>query len=304
MVETMNPDDLCYAMGSGLLSFPVTAFDETGAFAPEKYKDHVEWLSGYSAGALFAAGGTGEFFSLRPDEIPQVVAAAKEASGETPIISGCGYGTELAVEIARNAESAGADGLLLLPHYLTDAPQEGLYRHVKSVCEAVGIGVIVYNRGNSVLEPSTLANLCEHCPNLIGFKDGTGDMSAVRQITAMLGERLAYVGGVPTAELYAEAYLASGVTTYSSAVFNFLPSLAEVFYNALRKGDSVECRRILNEFFYPFMEIRNQKNGYAVSAVKAGVRAVGFDVGGVRPPLCDLTDDEQTRLERLITQNK
>jgi 5-dehydro-4-deoxyglucarate dehydratase len=296
----MTPDQIKRALGSGLLSFPVTAFDKDGRFAADSYKTHVEWLAGYEAPVLFAAGGTGEFFSLKPEEVPIIVSAAKEAAGDTAIVSGCGYGTEIAIEIARSAERVGADGILLLPHYLIDAPQEGLYKHIKAVCKSVGIGVMVYNRDNSVLQADTLARLCDECPNLIGFKDGTGDIGLVRQITAKLGDRLVYLGGMPTAELYAEAYLAAGFTTYSSAVFNFVPALANEFYAALRSGERETCERILKDFFYPFMAIRNRAKGYAVSAVKAGVRLQGFDAGPVRAPLVDFTREEVSMLEALI----
>jgi 5-dehydro-4-deoxyglucarate dehydratase len=296
----VTPQDLKVALGAGLLSFPVTHFDKNGAFNAESYRRHVEWLSSYEAAALFAAGGTGEMFSLSPDEIPRIVKAAKEAAGKTPIVSGCGYGTEVAVSIAKGAEKAGADGILLLPHYLIDAPQEGMYAHVKAVCQSIGIGVMVYNRDNSILQPHTLAKLCDECPNLIGFKDGSGDIALVRQITATMGDRLTYLGGMPTAELFAEAYLGAGFTTYSSAVFNFVPGLAIEFYKALRAGKRARCEQILVQFFYPFMEIRNRRKGYAVAAIKAGVRLQGFDAGSVRAPLCDLTGEEEAMLADLI----
>lgn len=296
----MSPEDLKIALGSGLLSFPVTAFDAEGRFNEEPYRRHVEWLAGFEATTLFAAGGTGEFFSLAPAEIPGIVAAAKEVAGDVAIVSGCGYGTAIAVEIAKSAEKAGADGILLLPHYLIDAPQEGLYQHVRTVCRSVGIGVMVYNRDNAILQPDTLARLCEECPNLVGFKDGSGDIGLVRQITATMGDRLTYLGGMPTAELFAEAYLGAGFSTYSSAVFNFVPGLAVTFYKALRAGDRKACEKILLEFFYPFMAIRNRRKGYAVAAIKAGVRLQGFDAGPVRPPLSDLTREEEEMLEKLI----
>ncbi|WP_299839565.1 5-dehydro-4-deoxyglucarate dehydratase [uncultured Paracoccus sp.] len=296
----MTPDQLKSALGSGLLSFPVTHFDAEGKFAPDSYRAHVEWLASYNAPVLFAAGGTGEFFSLTPAEIPGIVAAAKEVSGETAIVSGCGYGTETAIEIAQSVEKIGADGILLLPHYLIDAPQEGLYQHIKRICQSVDFGVMVYNRDNAVLLPDTLARLCDDCPNLIGFKDGTGDIGLVRQITAKMGDRLIYLGGMPTAELFAEAYLGAGFTTYSSAVFNFVPGLANEFYAALRGGDRATCERILNEFFYPFMAIRNRQKGYAVSAIKAGVRLQGFAAGKVRSPLTDLDGAEEEMLAALI----
>ncbi len=298
----MDPQQIKQKLGAGLLSFPVTHFDNEGRFAPESYKAHVEWLSTFDAPVLFAAGGTGEFFSLRPNEIPAIVTAAKEAASnsDTAIVSGCGYGTEIAIEIAKSAEKAGADGILLLPHYLIDAPQEGLYEHVKRVCQSIGIGVMVYNRDNAVLQADTLARLCDTCPNLVGFKDGVGDIGLVRQITAKMGDRLTYLGGMPTAELFAEAYLGAGFTTYSSAVFNFVPGLAVEFYKALRAGERATCERILNDFFYPFMAIRGRRKGYAVAAVKAGVRLQGFAAGPVRSPLSDLTKEEEGMLEALI----
>lgn len=300
----MTPENLKQALGSGLLSFPVTHFDAEGAFVPESYQAHVEWLAGYDAPVLFAAGGTGEFFSLRPGEIPTIIHAAKESAGKTAIVSGCGYGTEIAIEIAQSAQGAGADGILLLPHYLIDAPQEGLYRHVKSVCDAVDFGVMIYNRDNARFSVDTVSRLCDDCPNLVGFKDGSGDIGKMRQITARIGDRLTYLGGMPTAELFAEAYLGAGFTTYSSAVFNFVPGLATKFYTALRAGDSTVCETILNDFLFPFMQLRDRNAGYAVSAIKAGVRLVGFDAGPVRAPLVDLTMAEEEMLQRIIDANK
>ena len=296
----MTPQELKQTIGSGLLSFPVTHFDANLDFDAAAYRDHVAWLSQYEAAALFAAGGTGEMFSLTPAEIGTVVAAAKDVSGDMPIIAGCGYGTRMACDIARDVEARGADGILLLPHYLIGATQEGLFAHIKAVCDATSTGVIIYNRANSVARADTIARLAEACPNLIGFKDGTGDINLVRKIVATCGDRLAYIGGMPTHELFAEAYDAMGVTTYSSAVYNFVPELALRFYRALRAGDRATMTTILNDFFYPFMEIRDRAPGYAVSIIKGGLSAIGRDPGPVRPPLTDLTADEIARLRALI----
>jgi 5-dehydro-4-deoxyglucarate dehydratase len=296
----MEPNALKSALGAGLLSFPVTPFGPDGAFSPGPYAEHVGWLASFKASVLFAAGGTGEFFSLAPDEVPAIVKAAKAAAGDTPIVSGCGYGTRTAIAIARAAEEAGADGILLLPHYLIGANQDGLFAHIKAVCDAVDIGVVVYNRDNSILTVDTLARLCEACPNLIGFKDGSGEIGLVREITIKLGDRLTYVGGMPTAELFADAYMGAAVPTYSSAVFNFVPKLAQEFYTALRAGECERTNAILQSFFYPFIRIRDRSTGYAVSAIKAGVRLMGFDVGPVRAPLTDLTAEETDMLAELI----
>jgi len=194
----------------------------------------------------------------------------------------------------------GADALLLLPHYLMRAPQDGIFEHVKAVCQSVSIGVIVYNRDNSQVTAETLESLAEACPNLIGFKDGSGDIATVREITTRLGDRLVYIGGMPTHELYAEAYDGAGVSTYSSAVFNFAPKSALAFYEALRAGDTARMQAILTEFFYPFSRIRDRRPGYPVSIIKAGLRLIGRDPGPVRAPLTDLTDEEMEMLGPLV----
>ncbi|MEC9433346.1 MAG: 5-dehydro-4-deoxyglucarate dehydratase [Pseudomonadota bacterium] len=296
----MTPEDLKTRIASGLLSFPVTHFDADLKLDLDAYRAHVEWLAGFPAAALFAAGGTGEFFSLTTSEIGKVVRAAKEASGATPIISGCGYGTEMAKEIAAEAEAAGADGLLLLPHYLMRVPQEGLFQHIKAVCGSTGLGVIVYNRDNAVCSTETLQRLADACPNLIGFKDGTGQIGLVREITATLGDRLCYVGGMPTHELFAEAYDGAGVSTYSSAVFNFVPAMAISFYEALRAGDKATMKRLLDDFFFPFAKLRDRQPGYAVSLIKAGAAAIGHGTGIARPPLTTPTAEETAALKALI----
>mgnify|MGYP001137132073 CR=1 FL=1 len=239
-------------------------------------------------------------FSLTPQEIADVTRTAKEASGPVPIIAGCGYGTALAKDIAQRAEAAGADGLLLLPHYLMNVPQEGIYQHVKAVCDSTGLGVILYNRANSVATADTIGRLADACPNLIGFKDGTGKTDLVRHITAKLGDRLCYIGGMPTHELYAQGFNGIGLTTYSSAVFNFMPEMALRFYKALRANDEAAMARILDRFFFPFVEIRDRQPGYAVSIIKAGVELIGRTPGPVRPPLTNLDAEEKEMLRALM----
>ena len=297
----MNPQQLKATLSSGLLSFPVTDFDEDGNFRPVTYARRLEWLAPYGASALFAAGGTGEFFSLEPREYPDVVRAAVDTCrGIVPIVAGAGGPTRVAIACAQEAERLGAAGILLLPHYLTEAPQEGLAAHVEAVCRSVACGVVVYNRNVCRLNAESLERLAERCPNLIGFKDGLGDIELMVSIRRRLGERLAYLGGLPTAEVYAAAYRAIGVPVYSSAVFNFIPRTAVEFYEALMHDDSRATGRLLDEFFLPYLEIRNRRPGYAVSIVKAGVRLVGRDAGPVRPPLKDLLPAELDALDALI----
>ncbi|MBS0450826.1 MAG: 5-dehydro-4-deoxyglucarate dehydratase [Proteobacteria bacterium] len=297
----MNPQELKSIMGSGLLSFPLTDFDANGDFDKAGYIKRLEWLAPYGATALFAAGGTGEFFSLTGEEYPEIIQTAVDTCrGKVPIIAGAGGPTRFAIQCAQAAEKAGAHGILLLPHYLTEAGQEGLAAHVEAVCKSVKFGVIVYNRANSRLKPETLARLAERNPNLVGFKDGVGDIELMNSIFLKMGDRFAYLGGLPTAEVYAAAYKAMGTPVYSSAVFNFIPKTAMQFYEAVRDDDMATQHRLLKDFFMPYLDLRNRMAGYAVSIVKAGAKIVGHDAGPVRAPLTDLKPDEMDKLKTLI----
>ncbi|HWI84591.1 5-dehydro-4-deoxyglucarate dehydratase [Ramlibacter sp.] len=297
----MTPNELKHALSSGLLSFPLTDFDADLQFDPRGYARRLEWLMPYGATVLFAAGGTGEFFSLEPGEYASVIrTAADTCRGRVPIVAGAGGGTRLAISYAQEAQRCGAQGVLLLPHYLTEAGQDGLVAHVEAVCKSVQIGVIVYNRGACKLTADSLLTLAQRCPNLIGFKDGLGDIERIVAIRQKLGDRFVYVGGMPTHEVYASAYQALGVPVYSSAVFNFVPRTAIEFYNAYARGDTATTGRLLDEFFLPYLAIRNKGEGYAVSIVKAGAAIVGKSAGAVRPPLSDLKPAEVDQLATLI----
>ncbi|HWY62468.1 MAG TPA: 5-dehydro-4-deoxyglucarate dehydratase, partial [Rhizomicrobium sp.] len=213
-MSKLAPLEMAQKLSTGLLSFPVTHFDSEGRFAEKAYREHYAWLSQYKVAGLFAAGGTGEFFSLTPSEVEAVVrAGVAENAGRVPILAGAGYGTALAVEMARAAERAGADGILLLPAYLITPTQEGLLAHVDAVCKATKLGVIIYNRDNCRINEDTLAQVCDGNPNLVGFKDGIGDIELMMRVRSKLGDRLTYIGGLPTAETFALPYLEMGVTT-------------------------------------------------------------------------------------------
>ncbi|GAA2344103.1 5-dehydro-4-deoxyglucarate dehydratase [Saccharopolyspora halophila] len=296
-----TPPDVAERLAGGLLSFPVTHFRDDLGFDESAYRNNLGWLGGFGAAGLFAAGGTGEFFSLTLGEVEQVVTAAvQEAPAGVPVIAPAGYGTATATEMARSAERADADALLLLPPYLTAATQEGLYAHVRAVCEATELGVIIYSRANAIYDDTTVARLAEDCPNLIGFKDGVGDIEKMTRVYSRVGDRLTYVGGLPTAETFALPYLEMGVTTYSSAMYNFVPEFALRFYDAVRQRDRATVYRYLDEFVLPYCDIRNRGAGYAVSIVKAGMRSIGRPAGPVRTPLTDLTAAEQQMLTELI----
>ncbi len=252
-MPALAPAELAQRLSSGLLSFPVTHFDADLAFDEGAYREHLQWLSGFPVAGLFAAGGTGEGFSLTGAEMDTVVrAAVDEVAGKVPVLAPATGGMASAIEQATAARAAGADGILLMPPYLTESGQPGLAEHVSRVCASVPeLGVVVYSRAHAVLRDDTVELVAERNPNLVGFKDGVGNIEQMTRTYARVGDRLMYIGGLPTAETFALPLLQLGVTTYSSAIFNFVPQFAVEFYDAVRAQDHAEVYRRLREFVIP-----------------------------------------------------
>jgi 5-dehydro-4-deoxyglucarate dehydratase len=300
-VATHTPQELADKLKDGLLSFPVTAFDQDLLFDESAYRQHLAWQASYPVAGLFAAGGTGEGFSLTPEETATVVAAAVDEVGHrVPVLAPAAGNTAQAVRNAADAAAAGAEGLLLLPPYLTECDQDGLLAHASAVCAATDLGVIAYNRANAIYSAATIARLAERHENFIGFKDGVGDIEHLTKVYATNGDRLFYLGGLPTAETFALPLLQLGMSTYSSAMYNFVPEFALEFYADVRAQDRAAVTDKLNRFVLPYIEIRDRVKGYGVSIVKGGLKAVGRPAGGVRPPLQDLTETDLADLTALI----
>jgi len=298
-----TPQELADHLKNGLLSFPVTPFTDTLEVDESAYREHVSWQASFDIGGLFAAGGTGEGFSITAKENKLVVRAAVEATRpEVPVLGSAGGSTRQAIELARTAQEAGTEGILLLPPYLTENDQQGLLAHASAVIDAVDIAVIVYNRANAIYSAETVAALAERHENFIGFKDATGDIEHLAKVYARNGDRLFYLGGLPTAETYALPLLQMGMSTYSSAMYNFVPEFALEFYRDVRNQDRVAVNEKLNRFVLPYLEIRDRGKGFGVSLVKAGVRAIGRTVGPVRPPLHDLSARDMEDLKNLIAE--
>ncbi|MHB9862674.1 5-dehydro-4-deoxyglucarate dehydratase [Streptomyces sp. YIM S03343] len=289
---------------SGPLFFPVTAYGPGGALDLDACRAHVRRGVEAGAAAVFACCGTGEFHALTPEEFQDCVRTAVEATeGRVPVLTGTGYGTALAVRYAALAEEAGADGLLAMPPYLVIPGQQGLLRHYRELAASTALPLIVYQRDNAVLTPQTVVELAR-TDGIIGFKDGLGDLDLMQRIVSAVrteapGDFL-YFNGLPTAEQTQLAYRGIGVTLYSSAVFCFAPEIALAFHRALQGDDLATTHRLLDGFYRPFVELRSQGRGYAVSLVKAGVRLRGLDVGEVRPPLHEPSEEHVKQLALLI----
>ncbi|MEV4172332.1 5-dehydro-4-deoxyglucarate dehydratase [Nonomuraea sp. NPDC049709] len=278
---------------SGVLFFPVTPFDADGTLAEQVLAEHVRQGMEHGPGGVFVACGTGEFSALSESEHARAVRVAAEVvGGRVPLFAGAGGPLGAALNQARAAREAGADGLLLMPPYLAQGPGHGFEAYVRAVAEV--LPVIVYQRGSVVLEPEAVVALAG-VPGVIGLKDGLGDIDRMQRTVLAVREvypDFLFFNGLPTAELTMPAYRGIGVELYSSAVFAFAPEIALAYLN----GDE----RLLTEFYAPLVRLRGKVPGYPVALVKAGVRLRGLDVGAVRPPLVEVTGEHLEELEALI----
>ncbi len=137
-------------------------------------------------------------------------------------------------------------------------------------------------------------------PNVIGLKDGHGDLDRLQRLTLAAPEDFLFFNGAATAEIQARAYATVGVPAYSSAVHAFAPEIADAFFAALRSGDHSTTEKLLRAFYVPFVELRDRAPGYAVSLVKAAARLRGQRVGPVRAPLADPSPADLAGLKALL----
>lgn len=288
-------------MRDGVLSFPLTPFRDDLETDLAAFRTHLRSQFAARPAAVFPCCGTGEFFSLAEPEYERLVTAAvEEASGETPVVAGIGYGFAQAARFAAAAERAGADAALLLPHYLVGAPQDGLVAQVREVARRTRLPLIVYQRDQIKYTADALAEIAA-IPNVIGLKDGHGDLDRLQRLRLAAPDDFLFVNGVPTAEWQARAYRSIGITAYSSAVHAFAPEISKAFFAALTRGDDAEVDRLLRGFYRPLVELRDRRQGYAVSLVKAAARLRDQPVGPVRPPLTDPPPSDLRDLERLLS---
>jgi 5-dehydro-4-deoxyglucarate dehydratase len=295
----------------GLLSFPLTPFTEADAVDLAMFAEHVEAQIAAGPAALFVACGTGEFTALDQTEYAAVVGTAVlVAGGRVPVYAGVGGGPRMARDSAERAAEAGADGLLLLPPYLVGSTPAGVVAHVRYVAAGTELPVVVYQRANAILDPAAAVSLLD-VPNVVGIKDGRGDVDEMlRLVTAIRAsghpraEEFGFLNGLPTAELSAVAYAAIGVDSYSSASLCFVPDIATAFHRAMAEGDTAAMRTLLAEFYLPFVALRDQVPGYAVSLIKAGARLAGLAMGPVRPPLVEPSAAHVDALAEIIARGR
>lgn len=286
----------------GVFSFPVTPFRKDLSLDIDGFCANIDRFCNTELAAIFVCCGTGEFHALSVQEYATLVREAKQVAGDRkPLLAGAGMGPEQAVEFARAAEQAGAEGILVTPPYLITPEPAGLLRYYQRIATATDLAVILYQRGNAVIDEQTLGRLAE-LPNIIGFKDGLGNIEHLRRLTARYLDRFAWMSGMPTAEASFEAFYACGVDSFSSAIANFAPQRGLKFHAATVAHDREACTAMLRELVIPICRIRDRRRGYAVSFVKSAMNLMRLPAGPVRPPLINMTPQDEADLAHVLRE--
>lgn len=299
----MDREELRARLSSGVIAFPVTPFAPDGSLDADGFRRNLSGLLAHPITAVFAPGGTGELFSLTPDEHRRVVAAAVEvAAGRVPIVAGVGFNGRLGAALARHAAEADADGILAFPPYYTNADEEGLADYYAELAAATGLGLLVYSRDWVNPSPPWVERLAARLPTLVAWKDGSGDVRRYRQIIHRVGDRLHWIGGA--GDDLVPGYYAIGIRTYTSSIANVAPRLSLQLHEAASRGDSATLASLMSDYVLPLYEIRSWRRGYEVTVMKEMMAQLGLAAGPVRPPLPALRAHEKDLVKEMLERWK
>ncbi len=284
---------------AGVIAFPVTPFKENLALDLPGLHHNLTKLLEHPISAVVAAGGTGELYSLTPAEYARVIELTTHAiEDRVPVIAGVGFGQRLAVEMAQAAEKAGADGILAFPPYYPQAEDDGLFEYYRAIGEATQLGLIIYSRDWTNFDPSMVERLAA-IPSLVAWKDGHGDIRRLQAIINRVGDRLHWIGGAGDDMI--AAYYSIGLRTFSSSIATVAPQLSLRLHELAEAGNSEALTELLDECVIPLYALRARRKGYEVSAMKVMMDMVGLNGGPVRPPLVNVTAEEEDELRTILS---
>ncbi|MDI3298147.1 MAG: 4-hydroxy-tetrahydrodipicolinate synthase [Bacillota bacterium] len=277
----------------------VSPFDERGELVPERAAELARKLMAEGADGFLIGGSTAESPTLSDEELERLVAAVREAAGgRVPVYAGTGsYDTRASIRRSRMAERWGVDGLMLVTPYYNKPPQEGLYRHFRSVAESVSLPVMLYNvpgRTATNLAPETVVRLAEDVPNIVALKQASGNFDETSEIVRRTEGRLAVYSGDDSLTLPMLAVGAVGVISVSG---HLVAGRLAAMIDAFRRGEAEEARRIHLELLPLHKALFVTTNPIPV---KWALGRTGFPVGECRPPLAALPEAAQQVVEAAL----
>jgi 5-dehydro-4-deoxyglucarate dehydratase len=295
----MEPAEL-RKMLSGVIAFPITPFKNDLGLDLEGLRGNLIKLAQHPICAVVAAGGTGEMYSLTPAEYLQVIKTTVAViEGRVPVIAGVGFGQQLAVEMARAAERAGAAGILAFPPYYPQADDEGLFEYYQAIGRATPLGMFIYSRDWANFSAAMVERLT-NIPTLIAWKDGQGDIRRLQMIINRVGDRLHWIGGA--GDDMVPSYYAIGIRTYTSSIATVAPRLSLKLHELAAARREEELMELMRRTVIPLYAIRARRKGYEVSTMKAMMDMTGLSGGPVRPPLVNVRIEEKEELRAILEQ--
>ncbi|BAC74077.1 dihydrodipicolinate synthase [Streptomyces avermitilis] len=279
-----------------VVAIPVTPFAEDGSVDRDTHRALLRRLLDGGVKTLTPNGNTGEFYALTPEERQLVTELTIEETGDRgAVLVGVGHDVPTAVASARHARAHGAQMVMIhqpVHPYVSDA---GWVDYHRAVAEAVPeLGVVPYLR-NPLLPGARLAELADHCPNVVGVKYAVPDAARFAAFARDAGlERFVWVAGL--AEPYAPSYFSAGATGFTSGLVNVAPSVSLNMIEALRSGDYQAAMKVWEQI-RRFEELR-AAGGSAnnVSVVKEALASLGLCRRDVRAPSKPLPEDERAEV--------
>jgi 5-dehydro-4-deoxyglucarate dehydratase len=293
----MQPSELRQQL-RGVIGFPVTPFKADLSLNLDGLRTNVRTMLKQPLCAVVAPAGTGELYSLSSAEHLAVVKlVVEEVKGRVPVLAGTGFNPAIAVELAKQAAAAGANGILAFPPYYPAGEEDGLFAYYRGIAEATELGMLIYTRDWFNPAPAFVERLTQ-IPNLIAWKDGQADTRRYQMIRQRVGDRLHWIGGA--GDDMVPAYYSIGIRAYTSSIANVAPRLSVRLHELASAGHSDELNNLMNELVIPLYALRARRKGYEVSVMKAMMDMIGLAGGPVRPPLVDVTADDLHVLRKMI----
>jgi 4-hydroxy-tetrahydrodipicolinate synthase len=265
----------------GTYTVMITPFDAAGAVDLPALRRFVDWQIAQGIHGLIPLGSTGEFLSLSDAEQAAVAETViNQAAGRVPVLIGTGAeDTREAVRLSRRAEQLGADGVMIIPPFYSTPTEDELYHHYKTIADAIGLPIMIYNNpatANVDLTPPIVARLAT-IDNCRYIKESTLEVTRVRDILCLCGERMTVFGGILGFESFVE-----GAAGWVAVASNVAPApLARLFSLVADEGRIPEARAL----YLRYLPLINFVGGQAyVAGTKALLRHMGFDCGAPRPP--------------------
>ncbi len=279
----------------------ITPMNEDGSVNYEKLRELLEFHVANKTDAIIICGTTGEASTLSDGEHLECIRFACEVINKRiPVIAGTGSNcTQSAIELSKEAEKSGVDGLLLVTPYYNKATQNGLKAHYKAIAKEVNVPIILYNvpsRTGTRLAPQTVVDLCHEVPNIVGVKDATGDISEVAELMSLAkGTVDVYSGNddqiVPVLSLGGKGVI--------SVLSNILPKETHDMVASYLEGDVVKSCEMQLKYFDLVKALFCEVNPIPV---KKALNLMGMEVGSLRLPLTEMEDANAKRLEEEMTK--